>query len=112
MPLISPDSVESVRQGVDLVELVRGRVELVRRGGRWWGRCPFHGPERTPSFSLLPPDFRRYYCHGCGVSGDAITWMREQEGAADLPRGHRGAGRAVRHPGLVRGGDPPGPGSP
>ena len=82
MPLISPDTVESVRQGVDLVELVRGRVELVRRGGRWWGRCPFHGPERTPSFSLLPPDFRRYYCHGCGVSGDAITWMREQEGAA------------------------------
>jgi len=80
--LISPDSIESVRQGVDLVELVRGRVELVRRGGRWWGRCPFHGPERTPSFSLLPPDFRRYYCHGCGVSGDAITWMREQEGAA------------------------------
>jgi DNA primase len=82
VPLISPDSIESVRQGVDLVELVRGRVELVRRGGRWWGRCPFHGPERTPSFSLLPPDFRRYYCHGCGVSGDAITWMREQEGAA------------------------------
>ena len=82
MPLISPDSIESVRQGVDLVELVRGRVELVRRGGRWWGSCPFHGPERTPSFSLLPPDFRRYYCHGCGVSGDAITWMREREGAA------------------------------
>lgn len=81
MPLISPQSVESVRQGVDLVELVRGRVELVRRGGRWWGRCPFH-EERSPSFSLLPPDFRRYYCHGCGATGDAITWMREQEGAA------------------------------
>lgn len=81
MPLISPQSIESVRQGADLVELIRGRVELVRRGGRWWGRCPFH-EERSPSFSLLPPDFRRYYCHGCGVSGDAITWMREQEGAA------------------------------
>ncbi|WP_217912681.1 DNA primase [Miltoncostaea marina] len=81
MPLISPQSVESVRQGADLVELVRGRVELVRRGGRWWGRCPFHD-ERSPSFSLLPPDFRRYYCHGCHATGDAITWMREQEGAA------------------------------
>ncbi|MGI9538785.1 MAG: CHC2 zinc finger domain-containing protein, partial [Miltoncostaeaceae bacterium] len=23
-----------------------------------------------------------YYCHGCGVSGDAITWMQEQEGAS------------------------------
>lgn len=81
MPLISPQSVEAVRQGVDLVELVRGRVELARRGGRWWGRCPFHA-ERSPSFSLLPPDFRRYYCHGCHATGDAITWMREQEGAA------------------------------
>ena len=81
VPLISPESVESVRQGADLVELVRGRVDLVRRGGRWWGRCPFHD-ERTPSFSLLPPDFRRYYCHGCGATGDAISWMREREGSA------------------------------
>lgn len=83
MALIAPESVEAVRQGADLVELVRGRVELARRGGRWWGRCPFHD-ERSPSFSLLPPDFRRYYCHGCGASGDAIDWMREQEGAASF----------------------------
>jgi len=74
------DSVDAVRQGSDLVELVRGRVSLARRGGRWWGRCPFH-EERTPSFSLLPPDFRRYYCHGCGATGDAIDWMQQQEGA-------------------------------
>lgn len=83
MALISPESVEAVRQGADLVELVRDRVDLVRRGGRWWGRCPFH-EERSPSFSLLPPDFRRYYCHGCAASGDAITWMREREGAASF----------------------------
>ncbi len=76
-------TIEAVREGSDLVDLVRGRVSLVRRGGRWWGRCPFH-EERTPSFSLLPPDFRRYYCHGCGVTGDAIDWMREQEGAASF----------------------------
>jgi DNA primase len=76
----SQRSIDAVRQGADLVELIRGRVALVRRSGRWWGRCPFH-EERTPSFSLLPPDFRRYYCHGCGATGDAITWMREQEGA-------------------------------
>lgn len=76
-------TIEAVREGSDLVELVRGRVSLVRRGGRWWGRCPFHD-ERTPSFSLLPPDFRRYYCHGCGATGDAIDWMREQEGAVSF----------------------------
>jgi DNA primase len=76
-------TIDAVREGSDLVELIRGRVSLVRRSGRWWGRCPFH-EERTPSFSLLPPDFRRYYCHGCGATGDAIDWMREQEGAGSF----------------------------
>jgi DNA primase len=73
-------TVDAVRDRADLVELVRDRVDLTRRGGRWWGRCPFH-EERSPSFSLLPPDFRRYYCHGCHVSGDAIDWAQTQGGA-------------------------------
>jgi DNA primase len=62
--------------------LLRGRVELVRRGGRWWARCPFHD-ERSPSFTFLP-DHRNYYCFGCGAKGDAITGMREREGAASF----------------------------
>ncbi len=78
--MIHPESVEQVRQAADLVELLRGRVELARRGGRWWGRCPFHD-ERSASFTILP-DNRYYYCFGCGAKGDAITWMREREGAA------------------------------
>ena len=77
--MIDPDSVENVRQAADLVELLRGRVELVRRGGRFWARCPFHD-ERSPSFTIMP-DHRNYYCFGCGAKGDAITWMREREGA-------------------------------
>jgi len=81
VPLISPDSVEQVRGAADLTELVRGRVQLVRQGGRWVGRCPFHD-ERTPSFGLIPPEEDRYYCFGCGASGDAIDWMQQQEGAA------------------------------
>ncbi len=81
MALIAERSVEEVRAAADLVELIRGRVDLVRRGGRWWGRCPFH-EERTPSFCLIPPENTTYYCHGCGASGDAIAWMQDQEGAA------------------------------
>ena len=83
VPLIDPQSVDAVRQAADLVELVRGQVQLVRRGGRWVGRCPFH-EERTPSFSLIPPDNRSYYCFGCGASGDAFDWMREREGAGSF----------------------------
>jgi DNA primase len=79
VPRIDPESIQRVRDGADLVDLVRGRVALTRRGGRWVGRCPFH-EERTPSFSLLPPDARRYYCHGCGATGDAFDWMQQQEG--------------------------------
>ncbi|MEW6582072.1 MAG: DNA primase [Actinomycetota bacterium] len=83
MPLITPESVEAVRQAADLSELVRGRTELVRRGGRWWGRCPFH-EEHTPSFSLIPPENRAYICFSCGAKGDAITWMMEKEGAGSF----------------------------
>jgi len=84
VPLIAPDSVNEILERADLVELIRGRVNLVKRGNRWVGRCPFHD-ERTPSFSLIPPDNRRYYCHGCGATGDAVRWMMEKEGAASFP---------------------------
>jgi DNA primase len=89
MPLISQDSVREILEGADLVELIRGRVNLVRRGNRWIGRCPFH-EERTPSFGLIPPDHRRYYCHGCGATGDAVRWMMEKEGAASFPEAVEG----------------------
>jgi DNA primase len=84
VPLIAEDSLREILDAADLVELVRGRVNLVRRGGRWTGRCPFH-EERTPSFSIIPPDNRRYYCHGCGATGDAVRWMMEKEGAPSFP---------------------------
>jgi DNA primase len=83
VPLIEEQSVEAVRLAADLVELVRGQVQLTRKGGRWMGRCPFHD-ERTASFCLIPPENRSYYCFGCGASGDAVTWMREREGAGSF----------------------------
>lgn len=84
MPLITQESVREILEGADLVELIRGRVNLAKRGNRWTGRCPFHD-ERTPSFSIIPPENKRYYCHGCGASGDAVRWMMEKEGAASFP---------------------------
>ena len=83
MPRIEDSSIDDVRQSADLVELVRGQVQLTKRGGRWWGRCPFH-EERTPSFCLIPPENRTYYCYGCGATGDAFTWMQQREGAGSF----------------------------
>ena len=83
MPRVDDASIDEVRRSADLLELVRGQVQLTRRGGRWWGRCPFHD-ERTPSFCLIPPENRTYYCYGCGATGDAFTWMQEREGAGSF----------------------------
>ena len=65
-----------------MVELVSTRAELRRVGARWVGLCPFHD-ERTPSFSV-DADRKLYNCFGCGVGGDAITFVRELE-ALDFP---------------------------
>jgi DNA primase len=74
---IKPESVEAVKAAIDMVELVGGRTQLKRAGGRYTGRCPFH-EERTPSFSVNTQD-KLYYCFGCGAGGDAITFVRETE---------------------------------
>jgi DNA primase len=73
------DSVERVRDAVDMVDLVGARTELKRSGtSRLQGLCPFHD-ERTPSFGIDPVQ-KLYHCFGCGAGGDAISFVRETEG--------------------------------
>ncbi len=78
MGLYTKDSIERVKEAVDMVELVGARTDLRRVGSRWTGLCPFHD-ERTPSFSV---DGERgfYHCFGCGESGDAIGFVEAIEG--------------------------------
>ena len=45
------ESIERVKDAVDMVDLVGTRTELRRAGTRYVGLCPFHD-ERTPSFSV------------------------------------------------------------
>lgn len=70
---------EDLKSQYDIRQLVRDRVELRRRGGRWWGRCPFHD-ERTASFMVDDDPVGRYHCFGCGVHGDALDWRVWWEG--------------------------------
>jgi len=66
---------------VNLVELVEGELgPPARQSGRWvFWRCPFHanGEERTASFGVTP-DTGTYHCYGCGVHGDAISFVMER----------------------------------
>ena len=83
MALFTAESIERVKDAIDMLELVGARTELRRAGTQWTGRCPFHD-ERTPSFSVNAQD-KLYYCFGCGESGDAIKFVEETE-ALDFPQ--------------------------
>ena len=77
MARIKDDSVEAVKSAANIVDLVEARTRLRKVGGRYTGLCPFH-EEKTPSFSVSP-DRGTYHCFGCGVGGDAISFVRETE---------------------------------
>ncbi len=78
MALISPESLERLKQTADIVEVVSAHTDLRRQGARWVGLCPFH-EERTPSFSVDAQE-KLYHCFGCGVGGDVIKFVEEKEG--------------------------------
>jgi DNA primase len=78
MALISPDSVDRVKQAADIIEVVSAHTDLRRQGARYVGLCPFHD-ERTPSFSVEPQE-KLYHCFGCGVGGDVIKFVEEKDG--------------------------------
>jgi len=78
MARLSDESVERVKQTVDIVEVINAHTDLKRQGARMVGLCPFH-EERTPSFSVDPQE-KLYHCFGCGVGGDVIKFVEEKDG--------------------------------
>ncbi|WNC30524.1 DNA primase [Thermosynechococcus sp. PKX82] len=75
IPRLHPDTIEAVRQAVNIVDVVAEHVVLRKRGQEYVGCCPFH-EEKTPSFTVSPlKGF--YYCFGCGAGGNAIKFLME-----------------------------------
>ncbi len=71
------DVIEEVRSRSDIVAVVGARVKLTKRGGNYFGCCPFHN-EKTPSFSVSPSK-QIYYCFGCGAGGSVINFLMAYE---------------------------------
>ncbi|MCP3989990.1 MAG: DNA primase [Actinomycetia bacterium] len=74
---IVDEDVVRVREVTDMVAVVSEYTQLKRVGLRYQGLCPFHA-EKTGSFSVNAED-GLYYCFGCGVGGDIITFVQEKE---------------------------------
>ena len=75
---LPPQFLDELRARTPLPAIIGRRVRLARSGRQWKGCCPFHG-EKTPSFYVYDD---HYHCFGCGVHGDAITFVMQSQGAS------------------------------
>jgi DNA primase len=75
--MIKPEIVDDIFNSVRIEEVVGDFVRLTKRGANHVGRCPFHN-EKTPSFSVNPVK-GIFKCFGCGVGGDAVTFVMKHE---------------------------------
>ena len=68
---------DQLNSQADLVGIIGKHTTLKRAGKEFKGNCPFHG-EKTPSF-YVNPQKNVYNCFGCGVGGNAISFLRDYE---------------------------------
>ncbi len=77
MPLISPSTVERIRNAANIVDIVSKYVSLRRAGSSYRGLCPFHD-DSTPSF-YVSPSRGICKCFACGEGGDVVQFVMKIE---------------------------------
>ena len=75
--MISKETIEEILARTDIEPLISGYVSLKRAGDTYKGLCPFHS-EKSPSFTVYPRT-SSFYCFGCGIGGDAVTFVKQIE---------------------------------
>lgn len=77
MVSITKESLEDLRQKVDLVDLLSSYLDLKKSGAYYKACCPFH-QEKSPSF-VIQTGSSFYHCFGCRAHGDAIGFLMEHQ---------------------------------
>lgn len=72
---LHPDTIETVKQNVDIVDVVSEHVVLKKQGKDFVGLCPFHD-DKSPSFTVSASK-QFYYCFSCGAGGNALKFLME-----------------------------------
>lgn len=78
MSRIPQSFIDDVLHRLDIVEIVKSRIPLLKKAGsNHMACCPFH-QEKTPSFSVHPQK-QFYHCFGCGANGNALSFVMQYD---------------------------------
>lgn len=66
-----------IKERISILDVINEYVTLKKAGGYHKGTCPFHH-EKTASFTVSP-DKHIFYCFGCHLSGDVISFIAKIE---------------------------------
>ncbi len=77
MVKLNEDYIFRIKSACNISLVVSNYVELKYSGKNKKCCCPFHS-EKTPSFFVFE-DTESFYCFGCGVGGDVITFIEKIE---------------------------------
>jgi len=75
--MIPQNILDDILDRCNIAELISGYIPLKRIGRSFKALCPFHH-EKTPSF-IVNPDKQIYHCFGCGVGGNAFSFLMKYE---------------------------------
>ena len=78
MAYYGSEFLQRLKDNINILDVIGHYVTLKKQGRYYFGSCPFHGPEKTPSFSVSP-EKGFYYCFGCHASGDVFGFIEKME---------------------------------
>ena len=67
----------------DIVDVIKQRLTLKKRGSNYWCLCPFHSG-KSQTTMCISREHQIFKCFDCNASGSLITFLQKYEGGYDI----------------------------